>query len=57
MKKAKVNFFKIFIVICMLGFLFCCYQYSQTGRFQLSNDGYDVIDTHTGKVYKKSKMR
>lgn len=52
MKNLKLDFFKISIVIILLGFLFVFYQFSENGRFQISGESSRIIDTRTGAVYR-----
>ena len=61
MKNLKVDIFKLTLIIILAGFLFIFYQYlsvfkaytqnQQNGRFLLSTDGYQIIDSQTGALY------
>lgn len=51
----KYEKYKIVILgIFVIGFLFCCYEYSQNGRYVFSNKTeYTplIIDSRTGEIY------
>ncbi len=50
MKNLKFDFFKVSIVLILLGFLLVFYQSSRNGRF--SNAGsIGILDTRNGAVY------
>ncbi|TDD98612.1 hypothetical protein [Flavobacterium cellulosilyticum] len=51
MKKLNLDYFKISILLILLGFLLVFYQYSQNGRYISKGEDWMVIDTHTGKIY------
>jgi hypothetical protein len=51
MKNLKLDFFKISLVIILLGFLFVFYQFSENGRFYSPSDGSKIIDSRSGAVY------
>ena len=51
MNRIKIDLFKIVLVAILLEFLFLFYQYSQNGRFYLTNDGNLIIDSRTGTVW------
>jgi hypothetical protein len=51
MRNLKFDFFKISIVIILLGFLFVFYQFSENGRFYSPSDGAKIIDSRTGAIY------
>lgn len=46
----KIDFFKFALLIILLAFLYLFYDYSENGRYSISNDGNSVIDTRTGIV-------
>lgn len=56
MKKIINDWFKVFIAIILLIFLYLIYNLSQNGRYQFSNNSNQkVLDTRTGKVYRVGK--
>ena len=50
MKIINLSYFKISIVIILIGFLFVFYEYSQNGRYYINNNAL-IIDTRTGKSF------
>lgn len=49
MKKLNLDLFKISIIIILIGFLYCFYQFSQNGRYVRQDDSRLVLDSRTGK--------
>lgn len=51
MKIFKIDFYKIFIVLLLFGFLFVFYQFAQNNRYLLMANTPAILDTRTGAVY------
>ena len=56
MKELKTEYFKISLIIILIGFLYVSYQYSQNGRF-VHIGGLVTMDTHTGTIFKSDVIR
>lgn len=50
MKKYNLDVFKLSIIIILIGFLFCFYQFSQNGRFVKTDSIKISLDSRTGKL-------
>jgi hypothetical protein len=49
----KLDYFKISIIVILLGFLIVFYRYSENGRYaHTNNDSTIIIDTRTGELYR-----
>ena len=44
-EKLKISFLGVLVI----GFLFCCYEYSQNGRYVPME--YKTLDSRTGEIY------
>ena len=50
MKTKAIDLFKISIIVILIGFLYCFYQYTQNGRYVQTNDFRVILDSRTGKT-------
>jgi len=50
MKKRNIDFFKISIILILLGFLYCFYQFTLNGRYVNTADFRVVLDSKTGRL-------
>jgi len=52
MNNINLDFFKVFLIVILVGFLFVFSQYAKNGRYQSRLSAKVVLDTRTGTVYK-----
>tara|TARA_R110001583_G_scaffold90656_1_gene232603 strand:+ start:238 stop:408 length:171 start_codon:yes stop_codon:yes gene_type:complete len=50
MKKFNIDLFKISIIIILIGFLYCFYEYAQNGRYVTTDVLKITLDTRTGEL-------
>lgn len=50
MEKLNLPYFKFSIIMILIGFLYVYYEYSQNGRYYISDKAI-IIDTRTGKSF------